>query len=30
MDKTLEDTDIESVMVAIMTTLETKCNAELR
>jgi len=30
MDKTLEDTDIESVMVSIMTTLETKCNAELR
>jgi len=30
MEKTLEDADIESVMGTIMTTLETKCSAELR
>jgi len=30
MDKTLEDGDIESVMATIMSTLETKCSAELR
>jgi len=30
MDKTLEDADIESVMDKVMTTLETKCSAELR
>ena len=30
MEKTLEDSDIESVMHAIMSTLENKCKAELR
>lgn len=30
MDKTLEDSDIESVMGQIMTALETECKAELR
>lgn len=30
MDKTLEEADIEEVMVQIMTALQTKCNAELR
>jgi phenylalanyl-tRNA synthetase beta subunit len=30
MDKTLEDSDIESVMSEIMSTLENKCKAELR
>ena len=30
MDKTLEESDIESVMSSIMVALETQCNAELR
>lgn len=30
MDKTLEDSDIESVMQKIMSVLDTECNAELR
>ena len=30
MEKTLEDADIETVMATVMSTLETKCKAELR